>query len=367
MSSPTFIRPTFAPSLIILAAAILAACGGPQASQGARPAAPPPTAVRLITLEQHAIEDTSEFIAAVRSLRSTTVQPEVEGIVTRIFVKSGDRVRTGTPLVQINAERQRAAVQSTEATRAGTEADATYWRGQVKRLETLVGAGAISRQEFEQAENSLRTAEARLGALDAQLREGQVQLQYHRVDAPQAGVVGDIAVRQGDRVTTATAITTLDDDDGLEAYIEIPVGRAPDLRTGLPVHLLDADGTIIATHPISFVAPRVDPGTQAVLAKVRIGKAPPGMRVQQFIRARVVWRTSEGLTVPVVAVNRISNQYFCFVAEGTGDALVARQRPVRVGEVTGDDYVVLEGLKPGERIVVSGIQKIGDGAPVRAE
>ena len=142
-------------------------------SRGSVPAAasgPPPAAVSIVTLEEKPIERASEFIAQLRSQRSTTVQPEVEGVVTRIFVKPGDRVRPGMPLVQINGEKQRAAVRSTEASRVGTEADVTYWREQVKRLEALVAAGAISRQEFEQAQNSLRTAEARLAALDAQVK-----------------------------------------------------------------------------------------------------------------------------------------------------------------------------------------------------
>ena len=104
---------------------------------------------------------------------ASTIQPEVDGMVSRIFVKPGDRVRLGTPIVQINADKQQAAVRSTEANRAGTEADVEYWRQQVKRLESLVAAGAISRQEFEQAQNSLRTAEARTAALQAQVREGQ--------------------------------------------------------------------------------------------------------------------------------------------------------------------------------------------------
>src|SRR6185503_19614564 len=127
-----------------------------------------------------------------------------EGVVTRIFVKSGERVALGAPVVQIKPDKQQATVRSTEASRAGTEADVQYWRQQVTRLESLVGAGAISRQEFDQAQNSLRTAEARLAALDAQVREGRVELEYYRVDAPQAGVVGDIPIRTGDRVTTST-------------------------------------------------------------------------------------------------------------------------------------------------------------------
>lgn len=352
------------------AALLLAAagCGGDTPAAQQRAGGPPPTAVKTVELAARPIEQTSEFIATVRSLQSTTVQPEVDGLVTRIFVRSGDRVRAGAPLVQINAEKQRATVRSAEANRAGTEADVVYWRQQVTRLESLVAAGAISRQEFEQAQNSLRTAEARLAALEAQVREGQVELQYYTVNAPQNGVVGDIPIRAGDRVTPSTVITTLDSTQGLEAYINVPLDRSPELRLGLPIQLLDAEGNVAATNRITFVAPRVDDATQTVLVKSRLSEVPPAIRVQQFVRARIVWRAEPGVTVPVTAVTRVSGQHFCFVAEpGQQGGFVARQRPVVVGEVLGNDYVVRSGLKAGDRLIVSGIQKIGDGAPVKPE
>jgi RND family efflux transporter MFP subunit len=288
--------------------------------------------------------------------------------VTRILVRPGDRVRAGTPLVQINAEKQRATVRSTEATRAGVEADAQYWRQQVKRLESLVEAGAISRQEFEQAQNSLRTAEARLEALDAQVREGRVELQYYTVNAPQSGIVGEIPIRVGDRVTQSTAITTMDGTEGLEVYIQVPLERSPELRLGLPVQILDTQGKVVATNPVTFVASRVDDATQAVLVKSRLREMPAGVRVQQFVRSRIVWRSAQGLTVPVTAVSRVSGQHFCYVAEpGQQGGFVARQKPVQLGEVVGNDYVVRGGLKAGDRLIVAGIQKIGDGAPVKPE
>jgi RND family efflux transporter MFP subunit len=343
------------------------ACRGNAPAQSAA-AAPPPSAVQIATLTAAPIEEASEFIATLRSLRSSTVQPEVEGVVTRIFVKSGDRVNVGTPLVQINEAKQRANVLSTEANRAGTEANVDYWRQQVKRLEALVAAGAISRAEFDQAQTSLRNAEAQLRSLDAQVREGQVELQYYRVMAPQAGIIGDITVRVGDRVTPSTEITTIDDTQSLEAYIQVPLDRSTVVRRGLPVQLLDEDGKVVATNPISFVAPRVDDATQTVLVKSVLRDVPPSMRVLQFIRSRIVWRQVQGVTIPLTAVLRIGGQYFCFVAEaGQQGGLVAKQRPIEVGELVGNDYVVRSGLKAGERIVVSGIQKIGDGAPIRAE
>ncbi|HEX6464335.1 MAG TPA: efflux RND transporter periplasmic adaptor subunit, partial [Vicinamibacterales bacterium] len=204
-------------------------------------------------------------------------------------------------------------------------------------------------------------------ALDAQVREGRVELEYYRVTAPTAGVIGDIPVREGDRVTTSTVLTTIDDKAGLEAYIQVPVDRAPDLRVGLPAQLLDADGKVIATNPLTFVAPRVDPATQTVLAKSRLHDAPPSVRVQEFVRTRIIWRTVPGLLIPVTAVTRVNGQYFCFVAEPSGQGLVAHQRPVQVGDLQGNDYVVKGGLKAGDQLIVSGIQKIADGAPVRAQ
>ena len=364
---PASHRPCSLLFLLLFSGAAASACGGGSSSAQGPQGGPPPAGVRIIALQEKPIEQTSEFIATIQSRQSATVQPEVDGIVTRIFVKSGQRVSAGTPLVQINADKQQAAVRSTEASRAGTEADVQYWRQQVKRLESLVEAGAISRQEFEQAQNSLRTAEARLTALDAQVREGRVELQYYRVNAPQGGVVGDIPVRTGDRVTQSTVITTIDEKAALEAYIQVPLDRSPDMRLGLPVQLLDSDGKIVSTNRITFVAPRVDDATQTVLVKSALQEIPPSFRVQQFIRARIVWRQVPGLTVPITAVTRISGQYFCFVAEQGPNGLVARQRPVQVGELIGNDYVVTGGLKAGDRVITAGIQKIGDGAPVRAE
>ena len=181
-------------------------------------------------------------------------------------------------------------------------------------------------------------------------------------------MVGDISVRVGDRVTNSTVITTIDENQALEANVQVPLDRSPQLRVGLPMQLLDREGKIITTNPITYVAPRVDDATQTVLVKSQLTAAPNALRVLQFVRSRIVWRKVDGLTIPITAVLRIGGQYFCFVAEsGQQGALVAKQKPIQVGELVGNDYVVRSGLKAGERVIVSGIQKIGDGAPVRGE
>ena len=365
-------HPASSLALFILLTFAGAACnrGGQPAAGGAgggRGGPGGPAAVSMVTLAEKPIEQASEFIATLRSLRSTTIQPDVDGVVTRIFVKPGQRVGVGAPLLQINAEKQQANVRSTEASRAGVASDVEYWRNQVKRLESLVQAGAISQQEFQQAQNSLRTAEARLAALDAQVREGRVELEYYRVNAPQAGVIGDITLRAGDRVTSTTVITTIDDNSMMEADIQVPLDRSVDLRVGLPVQILDSDGKPVATNPVSFVAPRVDDRTQTVLVKSQLRDAPPSLRAQQFARARIVWRNAPGLTIPLTAVMRISGKYFVYVADARDGGLFARQQPIEVGELIGNEYVVLSGLKAGDRVITAGIQKIGNGAPVKPE
>jgi hypothetical protein len=129
--------------------------------------------------------------------------------------------------------------------------------------------------------------------------------------------------------------------------------------------LLDSTSQIIASNPVTFVAPRADDATQSVLIKATLRRMPPSVRVLQYVRARLIWSNDPALAVPVVAVNRVAGQNFVFVAEQGQQGFVARQKPVMLGELIGDEYVVRGGLKAGERVIVSNIQKIGDGAPVK--
>jgi RND family efflux transporter MFP subunit len=357
---------------LVICTAVFAACSGGNQQAGAGGAggrgAFPAMGVKTITLEPKPIPQTSEFVATVKSLRSTNIQPQVEGIVRQILVKAGDRVRAGQPLVQIDPEKQQATVATTQSQRASREADLAFAKQQLARNQKLFDAGAVSQAELEQAETNVKTAEAQLAAVSSQIRENEVQLQYYRVTAPADGVVGDIAVRQGDRVTTSTLITTIDAAEGLEAYINVPLERASALRSGLTVELIDMDGKVIATNPITFIAPRADDATQSILVKATLRTRPPGIRVQQYVRARIIWTNEPAISVPVVAVNRISGQYFVYVAEqGQGGALVARQKPVTVGDLIGDSYIVRSGVKEGEKVIVSNIQKLQDGVPVKPE
>jgi RND family efflux transporter MFP subunit len=326
----------------------------------------PPVGVGVQQLANKPVVITSEYIAVIKSRRSSDVRPQVEGVITDIFAKSGDRVTAGKPLLQIDASKQQATVESDEASRIAQDEAVHYAQQQFERAKQLLSVGAISQQEFEQAETALKTTTATQTALKARVQESRVQLQYYRVTSPTDGTVGDIPVRIGDRVKTDTVLTTVDQKAGLEVYIQVPIERGPDVRTGLPVQIVDGSGRLLAESAIDFVSPQVDDKTQSILVKAAM-PSDKDFRTEQFVRARVVWRSQPGLTIPAVSVTRINGQYFAFIAEPKGNGFVARQRSVKVGELIGNDYVVEGGLAVGDRLIVSGVQKIGDGAPVQPQ
>jgi RND family efflux transporter MFP subunit len=326
----------------------------------------PPTPVTLATAQARPIEETTVFVATLKSLRSTTIQPQIDGQITQILVKSGDRVRQGAPLMQIDSRRQQAAVSSEEAERAAREAAVAFARQQAQRTRDLYAAGAISKQEQERADTELRTAEASLKALQAQVRQQEVQLRYFTIAAPTAGVIGDVPVRVGHVVTPQTVLTTIDQNETLEVYVSVPIERARELKRGLPIQILSNDGDeTLATSVVNFISPRVDDQTQSILVKGQVRNPSGALRGLQSVRARIVWNTSPGLTIPVTAVLRVSGQFFAFVAEDAGGKLIAKQRAIKVGPITGDSYPVLDGLKAGDRIVTSGTMKLADGAPIQ--
>jgi len=340
------------------------ACGGADPTKGAQASGPGGVPVKIEVAHSLPISDTTEYVATLKSRDSAAIMPEVEGRITQIYVHSGDHVATGAPLMQIDPSKQQATVNSQEGSKAAQLASLQYAEEQYKRTSSLYAAGVVSKQDLDQAKSASDAAQAQLHALDAQVQEQQVQLHYFRVVAPSSGIVGDIPVRVGDRVTTTTMLTTVDKPGSLEAYVYVPIERSSQLKLNLPVQIVDSAGQVIAKSQISFVSPEVDNTTQTVLVKARITNNQDKLRTLQFIRARVVWGTHDGPVVPVLAVSRIGGQYFAFVAEDQDGKMVAHQKPLRLGDMVGNDYVVLDGIKPGDKIVVSGTQFLVDGVPV---
>ena len=344
-------------------------CGGggaPAGAAGGPGAGMPAMAVDIVTLQAKPVEQTTEFVGTVKSRRSTDIQPQVEGFITRIVARPGQRVAAGALLMEIDSRVPQAQVSGLESVLAQREIDVTYARQEADRAVKLLKAGAASQMEADRAANALKAAEAQLRTVQEQIRTARTDLGYYRVTAPTAGVVGDIPVREGDRVTKMTKLTSVDANAGLEVYLSVPVQEASKLRLGLPVRIVDDAGATLAEEKINFISPSVDERTQTVLVKTPVS-VPGTLRTDQYVRTYVIWSTEPGLTVPVTSVTRINGQWFAFVAEPGegGKGLVAKQRSIDLGPVVGNNYTVISGLKPGEKLIAGGIQKIRDGAPVQ--
>ncbi len=361
-------RPFTNTSSLILPAALLAAlllttaCGKSKEANAAAPQAMP---VNVQTATAQKVDDSTDYVATLKSRDSAVVMPQVEGIITQIFVHSGERVTSGAPMMQIDPAKQQAAVKSQVSATAAQVAQVKWAQQNYDRVNGLANAGVVSKQDLDQARANLDAAQAQLHSLDAQVSEQQVQLHYYKVVAPRAGMVGDVPVRVGDRVVTTSTLTTVDRPGSLEAYIYVPIEKSAQLKINLPVQIVDASGSSLAASRITFISPQVDTATQTVLVKATIANSNDSLRTAQFIRARVVWSSQEKPVVPVVAVSRIGGLYFAFVAEPDHKGgYVVHQKPLQIGQIVGNNYVVLDGVKPGDKVVVSGTQFLIDGVPV---
>ncbi|MGH9570422.1 MAG: efflux RND transporter periplasmic adaptor subunit, partial [Candidatus Angelobacter sp.] len=133
---------------------------------------------------------------------------------------------------------------------------------------------------------------------------------------------------------------------------------------GMPVELLDDQGNPVVRAKIFFISPRVDTDSQTLLVKAQVPNLNMRFRNAQQVHARIIWSERPVPVVPVTAVSRLSGKIFAFVAEGQGQQAVARQRVIEVGDLVGNDYTVLSGIKPGDKIIVSNVQMLADGMPV---
>jgi RND family efflux transporter MFP subunit len=350
------------PCTLLLLMLITAGCGNQKAAKADAPQAMP---VKVRTAKAQKVDDSTDYVATLKSRDSAVVMPQVEGIITQIFVHSGERVANGAPMMQIDPRKQQATVKSQESATAAQIAQLKWAQQNYQRVSGLASAGVVSKQELDQSRATLDAAEAQMHSLAAQTNEQSVQLQYYKVVAPRAGIVGDVPVRVGDRVVTTTVLTTVDRPGTLEAYVYVPIEKASQLKMNLPVQIVDGEGKLLANSRITFISPEVDNTTQTILAKATITNSNNSLRTAQFIRARIVWGSVEKPVVPILAVSRIGGIYFAFVAEpDQKGGYVAHQKPLQIGQIVGNDYVVLDGVKPGDKVVISGTQFLIDGAPV---
>lgn len=344
--------------LILLA--LVAGCK----KEGPPPAAPQAMPVMVAPVSLNAVPNADTYVSTVKSRRSATMQPQVDGNLTRIFVKSGQAVKAGQVLMQIDPLKQVAAVQQQQGTQAQANATYIFNQGEVERQRKLYEAGVTSKQAYDTAVQAFESSKAAYQSSAAGTNTQKQQLAYYQIRAPFSGIVGDIPVHLGDYVSPTTMLTTVDENSGLEAYIYVPTERASLVKVGLPVDILDTAGKILTKSTISFLSPQVDNGIQGILAKAEI-PAGTSLRNQQVVDARVTWNSTPKPTVPVLAVTQIGGQSFVYIAKPAGQGFTAHLVPVTLGETVGNSYPVVGGLQQGDRVIISGLQLLGEGAPVK--
>jgi RND family efflux transporter MFP subunit len=356
------VRPLKALMMTVWGVAVAAGCSGKPAA----PAAPPPREVEVVTLAPSEVRDTGEYLGSLQSRQSINVLPQVAGYVRRIHVRPGQKVEEGTPLLEVDARQETAALDSAQAQLSSTEVNLELARRTAARTEALYKEGLASAQELERAQAQVQASEAASRSSAAQVAQRQVQLQYHVVRAPFAGTMGDVLVRVGDFVGATTALTSLAQADVLEVSVAVPSTRARSLKPETVLEVLDAQGKVVVTSTIFFVAPQADPRTQLVEVKAAF-RNTQGLRPSELVRARLVYSTRNALQLPALAVVRQSGQPFALVLQEKDGKTVVMRKPIQLGALGEMAYVVESGLKEGDRVAVSSLQALRDGMPVKVK
>lgn len=375
--------------------------------------------VQLQTLRTQSLQDSADFVGTLEAKQGVELKPQTEGRITKILVSPGDRVEKGEPLfilapdqtvpqydsaeAAVNAAlaaRQTALQQLQVAKAQASSAQAEYKNKQVNssRAQFLAKQGAASQsvadnaateakaasEAFNVTKDQIRAAQAAVNQAEAQISEAKEQanaakvvVDFKQVTAPIAGAVGNITLKPGDVVTTGQTLTTIIDNDFFDLQISIPSSRAGQLRKGLPVQLLDPNtNNLLSSGSIYFIDTTVNPNAQSILTRARFANSKGNLRNAQDLTARVIWDKKPGVLVPTTAVITIGEQNFVFVAKAdnggsqtmsSGSQLVARQVPVALGAIQGQDYQVVSGLKPGDQVVVAGVLKLTDGLPIEVQ
>jgi multidrug efflux pump subunit AcrA (membrane-fusion protein) len=399
--SPVFSLSVFVLSLLV-STLLLAGCSHTETHGAEMPRAMPAQISQVVS---SSVAEASTYVGLLKSRKSVSIRPRVEGHVTKIYVRSGDTVKAGDKLLEIDPSKERQAVntqlasyesnrdekvnteeklRSLKADRMAKVANLEYAKRQYERYYGLRKDGVVTEESVEQYLMAYKGAQSELVSIDAQIRGQEsvihkaaevlnqsaaqtkletVELGFHTVVAPFSGIVGDVPVRLGQYVTATTELTTIDQSRPLEIYVYVPAEQASKLRKGLAVTMVDSEGQEIGTCPISFISPQVSDQNQSVLVKAIYPNDGDKLRSNQQVTTKIVWDNKQHLLVPTVSVVHISGQDFVFAAEeSAAGQCVARQKPVSLGDIVDNSYLVKSGLKGSDKIVVSDVQNLYDGA-----
>lgn len=343
------------------------------------PPPPPPPEVKVTPVVQRDVPIYIEAIGQTRGSTEIEVRARVEGFLESVNYQEGSIVRKGQLLYTIDPRPFEANVAQARGVRAEAEAQLARARQDVARYEPLVAKNAISRQEYETAVQVARAAEASVEAASAGVKSAQIDLSYTRVYAPGSGIAGKTEVYPGTLVGRgqSTLLTHISQVGNIHVRVSIPekdyieysrrarerqqAGNASPLK----FELLLSDGS---THPekgdLVFVDRAVDTQTGTILVEVAFPNPGGTVRPGQYARVRVAIDEKKGaILVPQRAVTELQGIYNVAVVK-PDDTIDLRM--VKAGERIGTLWVIDEGLKAGDRIVVEGVQKVRAGIKVKA-
>ncbi|KQN26339.1 multidrug transporter [Sphingomonas sp. Leaf33] len=368
----------FRSSISILAFLALAACGGGAdapgggATGGAPGGAPPPTLVEAVTVQTQTVPNIVELPGRIEAVRTAEVRARADGIVERRLFTEGSDVRAGQALFTIDQRDLRAAVEQARAALARAQAAQANAQSVVRRYTPLVNERAVSGQEYDAANATLRSASADVAQARAALTRAQLQLNYTTVRAPISGRVGRAQVTEGALVsaTQGTLMTTVEQPSPIYAtftesntalldLLANERGGQTDLKPlrQVEVRLVLANGKDYgAVGTLDFAAPSVDPqtGTQVLRAVFPNGERllVPG----QFVRGRIAIGTApNGILIPARAIQFGERGASVVVVNADGSTA---PRPVQLAGQVGKTWLVKSGLKAGERVISDGWQKL---------
>lgn len=358
----------------LAACLLLSACSPGEASPEQQP-----IPVKTITVSSKAVPNIIELPGRVEPVRVAEVRARVTGIVQEQLYEEGTDVRAGQPLFRIDPRELRASYAQTQAALARARATAANARAVVERYRPLIDENAISGQEYDAALAASREAEANVAQIRAQLESASLQLGYTTVRAPIAGRAGRAQVTEGALVSQAegTLMTRIEQispvyvsfaqaaSDVLKLRRAIAAGDIDlDENDRVEVRLTFSDGT---EYPvlgyIDFLAFSVDEQTGTVELRAEFPNPQRLLLPGEFVRAQIyAGEVQNGLTVPQRAVTLTEEGGTVFVIDREGMAAI---RPIRLGAMVDGSWIVESGLRPGDVVITSNLQKIRPGVPVK--
>jgi RND family efflux transporter MFP subunit len=282
-------------------------------------------------------------------------------------------------LAKINIERSKFLVEGGALPQQDLDDKTRDLDTQIARLDARKEALNASIKSLQAAEKRVEQAQANVGSQKASISRAEAELgsirqplAFNTIKAPITGRVGSFNQRKvGDVINFGEVITTITDNREFNLNIGIPTEERSRLKLGLPVEVMNEDGSPGIRGAVSFISPLVDSNSQSILTKITFPN-DGSLRDRQYVRVRVIWQTRPGLLVPTTAVSTLGGQRFVFVAkqEETPEGeqkLVAEQIPIQVANIQGQSFQVISGLKPGDKIAVNRILDLKDGTYITEE